>query len=343
MISRYPSYCEKFRCIAEKCTDNCCIGWEIDIDAGTLAYYKGVPGSLGKRLNEGISNGCFVLDENERCPFLNSRGLCDIITELGEEHLCRICTEHPRYYEWFGRVREGGIGLCCEAAAELILSEDFALSEREIPDEEDEDCDAELFSFLVAARSEITAHLLNDSLPGALCAMLDFAEQLQLNIDRGSYIIPEFRQVTEAEAPDIQEIIRFFGTLEPIDDIWLPHIRKCAEITEKRLSSSHISTPILRRLAVYFIFRYFLKGVFDGEILSRVKLAALSVWAIDHFCQCSQHENGTLTFRNIVLTAKNYSKEVEYSEENLDKLAYAFLNDEIFSTPHLIGLIKGYQ
>ena len=30
-------------------------------------------------------------------------------------------TDHPRYYEWFAGGREDGVGLCCEAAAELIL------------------------------------------------------------------------------------------------------------------------------------------------------------------------------------------------------------------------------
>ena len=43
--------------------------------------------------------------------------LCRTILTLGEEKLCNICTEHPRYYEWFGSVKEGGIGLCCEEAA----------------------------------------------------------------------------------------------------------------------------------------------------------------------------------------------------------------------------------
>ena len=35
--------------------------------------------------------------------------------------MAQICTDHPRYYEWFAGGREDGVGLCCEAAAELIL------------------------------------------------------------------------------------------------------------------------------------------------------------------------------------------------------------------------------
>ena len=35
-----PDYYNKFTCIADKCPDNCCRGWEIDIDEDTLDYYK---------------------------------------------------------------------------------------------------------------------------------------------------------------------------------------------------------------------------------------------------------------------------------------------------------------
>ena len=95
MIFRTPGYYGKFRCIADKCTDNCCIGWEIDIDSETMDYYSSVGGSFGGRLKNSIKDGSFVLTEGERCPFLNSRNLCDIYTELGEAHLCQICTDHP--------------------------------------------------------------------------------------------------------------------------------------------------------------------------------------------------------------------------------------------------------
>ena len=124
MILRMPEYYKSFRCIADKCKDNCCIGWEIDIDEKTACAYESTGGEFGERLRSNISAGegaSFILSENERCPFLNSRNLCDIILNMGEESLCYICREHPRYYEWYGDIKEGGIGLACEEAARLIL------------------------------------------------------------------------------------------------------------------------------------------------------------------------------------------------------------------------------
>ena len=40
MILKVPSYYEKFHCIADQCKDNCCYGWEIDIDEGTMDYWE---------------------------------------------------------------------------------------------------------------------------------------------------------------------------------------------------------------------------------------------------------------------------------------------------------------
>ena len=50
--------------------------------------------------------------ENGICPFFNSNKLCDIYIDIGEEHMCDICKNHPRFYEWFGDLKEGGMGLC---------------------------------------------------------------------------------------------------------------------------------------------------------------------------------------------------------------------------------------
>ena len=94
----YPHYYPLFACTADKCRHNCCIGWEIDIDQDTLSYYDALGGEMGDRLARSISRECtcasFILDEEERCPFLNDKGLCDIeITvsnSLGNEMECYL-------------------------------------------------------------------------------------------------------------------------------------------------------------------------------------------------------------------------------------------------------------
>lgn len=42
-----PAYYGAFTCLADRCRDNCCIGWEIGIDPDTAAFYDSFPGETG--------------------------------------------------------------------------------------------------------------------------------------------------------------------------------------------------------------------------------------------------------------------------------------------------------
>ena len=121
-----PVYYKSFKCKANKCKDNCCIGWEIDIDENTYSYYQGIEGEFGERLKNGICTDgdthSFRLDKKERCVFLNKNNLCDIIINLGESKLCDICEKHPRYINSYENLTEWGIGLACEEACRIILT-----------------------------------------------------------------------------------------------------------------------------------------------------------------------------------------------------------------------------
>lgn len=166
-----PDYYDRFRCIASRCTDNCCIGWEIGIDPAALADYQSQPGAFGDRLRAAIQPGdppFFALTKSGRCPFLNEENLCDIYRQLGESHLCAICDQHPRFHNWFGAEKESGLGLSCEEAARLIL---FSAPPRllcretlEAPDP-DTKLNPELLAGLRAVREAAFAILAEPSLP----------------------------------------------------------------------------------------------------------------------------------------------------------------------------------
>ena len=206
MIFRVPSYYDKFRCIADKCQDSCCIGWEIDIDEDTAEYYRSVEGSFGKRLKEHMVTDeepvtHFTLRENGWCPFLNEHKLCDICIKLGEEALSEVCTEFPRFTMEYENVREKVLSLSCEEVGRLVFSnpEKITWSEREVceafvelydgealdemADDDEEDCElwAEA-SELEQIRAEATAILQNRSKPVFVRAAeyLCYCERMQL-------------------------------------------------------------------------------------------------------------------------------------------------------------------
>ena len=116
----YPNYYEKFKCIEGRCRHSCCIGWEIDIDEDTLSLYS----ELDPAILEKIEDGHFVLRDGERCPFLKKDGLCELICRYGDGALCQICYDHPRFYNEFSSREEVGLGLCCEEAARIILTQE---------------------------------------------------------------------------------------------------------------------------------------------------------------------------------------------------------------------------
>ena len=136
MTIYWPDYYKKFHCKADACQHTCCAGWVIGIDEKSLERFNGDPDVAST-----ISDGCFVLKDDGRCPYLRDDNLCEMIIKHGEDYLCDICREHPRFYNDCGDHTEAGIGLVCEEACRLVLSAEkpFELvsddgSKMELPD-----------------------------------------------------------------------------------------------------------------------------------------------------------------------------------------------------------------
>ena len=150
VILRVPDYYKEFSCIADQCKDSCCIGWEIDIDEDTYAFYKQTDGEIGKRLRKHMyqtvdGDYSFELQQHGRCPFLNETNLCDICIELGEEALSEVCTEYPRFTTSYGNVIQKCLSLSCEEVGRLVFTRNDSVEIIEFPyggmivDEEDRD------------------------------------------------------------------------------------------------------------------------------------------------------------------------------------------------------------
>ncbi|SCW64857.1 hypothetical protein SAMN02910456_02358 [Ruminococcaceae bacterium YRB3002] len=128
-----PSYYPLFKCIAGACRHTCCAMWEVDIDPATYDKYLNMRGPFAERIRSSVAveddgsetgEAHFVLRPDGRCPMLRDDGLCDLILECGESSLCRVCDEHPRFFNFRSDRVECGLGLSCEAALDLILNWD---------------------------------------------------------------------------------------------------------------------------------------------------------------------------------------------------------------------------
>lgn len=364
MKIRKPDYYDRFQCIAGACSDSCCIGWEIDVDEDKRKFYGSLDGEFGRRLRNCIDweEGHFILQgKEERCPFLNEENLCDLILNLGEDALCDICREHPRFYDWFDDLTEAGVGLCCEAAARLILESETPARfiEQEVYAEEGEkEAGNELTEVLFHARS--TAFLLLQSrglsVWRRLFLVTAYIEELQDALDFGNFDeIEESSKYYAGIAEDTYDgrgwetiqmrvsytqILNLCRELEPIDESWpetLDSLNKLIsdpglflKLENEMLAQTAGREYEYEHLAVYFIYRYFMKCRMDGDIQSKGFLAVFCVLLIRLLDIETYRKKGRVTKEDRVQNAKNCSKEIEYSEDNLAYLEKTFWKCDTF-------------
>ncbi len=103
-----PKYMMGFKCIGGACEDNCCIGWDVDIDKLTYTKYQRVTHPLMQRelkryvkvnpdvYSDSINYAFAVLTPEKHCSFLNADRLCMIQKHLGESYLSNVCGSFPR-------------------------------------------------------------------------------------------------------------------------------------------------------------------------------------------------------------------------------------------------------
>lgn len=312
-----PKYYQNFKCLGGECSDNCCIGWEIDIDERTREKYFGLHTSLGERIRKSTvteDGVCHFVLCGERCPFLNSKNLCDIIIEKGEDYLSDICREHPRYYTTLGDNVFGGVGMCCEAAAELILTstetgEYITLD----TDGEREDCDGELLQIYLDLREEI-AKIFERETQSIVYAK----EALQKSV-----AIAQARADGEAEIPcklrelSHKELVETVENLELMSEELPALLRDCVNKKPAEADVENIN-KYLHNILLYFLERYMPGAVCDGDFLGKLNIALFSISVLETLFGAEEN----LTLERAVYLAKLYSKEVEYNEENVEKISY---------------------
>lgn len=286
MLLVEPDFYKRFHCTAEKCSHSCCIGWEIDIDGDSLAYYAGLEGGLAREIQKNIRlkpEPHFLLDERERCPFLQRDGLCRLICEIGEEALCDICREHPRFYHFFENRTERGLGLCCEEAARLLLEGEKPLG------------------------------FIGFGEPDAPGPALLLRERVYAVLRDGSF--PLFRRMrfaanlcgTDFKLPDMAVWAGFYMGLERLDGAWT----ECLGLLLKRGRELDLETALNKmryeRLAEYFVFRHF-AAEDEGRCAAALCFCFLSVCFI---CALDVLEGERQEHVRL------YSSEIEYSDENI--------------------------
>jgi len=374
MLLRVPDYYKHFQCIAAKCKNSCCIGWEIDIDEDTFDYYQNIPGKFGEKLRHNMTNekeNHFHLKGNH-CPFLNQNNLCDICMELGEESLCEICTEYPRFTTEYANTVEKCLGLSCEEACRIIIEnknkvvlEDMYFEEEEekIPQRE-----KQAIVCVETVRKTSLKILQNrkDGIQKRLQKYLSFCYEVQTVRNHSERFLTEveiediFRKVDGLEPDSFSVKIDFFQNflnrlrtyeeLEILNETWPAYLKKMKQLADMynkeevlqnivpKISGMKQELEIeFEQLAVYFVIRYAMKGVSDGQIASYAGFLILSLLFIrDMFLTKIQLKDDILTKEERIDMIRLYSSEVEHSKENMEFLYKSILFEPCFSKENLL-------
>ena len=289
-----PKYYNDFRCVADKCEHSCCIGWEIDIDKETLEKYKKLKNAYGAVITSSISiedTPHFKLCEGDRCPHLDENGLCKIILGVGEDYLCDICREHPRFYNYTS-VAEVGIGMSCTEAARIILS-----------------------SSGYAVMEEI----------GDLCAKADGVD-FDGRAERGK--IYAILQDTECSYKErLEKIYREYSIDAGEDRYWLEILDSLeyldAEHEKLFMNYSSELRPdgkdeYLERFLAYFIYRHCTEAIDTEDFCARLSFCLFCERLLSSLI-CSERAD---SLREIVRLSRIISEEIEYSDDNTLSLTY---------------------
>ena len=301
MLYVEPNYYSDFKCIASDCKHSCCVGWEIDIDTDSYERYMSMSGEIGERLRSGIavenSQPHFVLCEGERCPMLNKNGLCDLITACGEDTLCDICADHPRFRNYFSDREEIGLGLCCEAAAELIVNypEPFELIYTQVGEVYDDLNEDE--AMLISCRDE------------ALKLAMDKAKSFEARCET---LLKHFRTALTDKSP--AQWASFYRNLERLDPKWDEYLSFLSDCVCFKITTDN--EKCAENLLCYFIYRYLPAALDDGDISSKI---AFSVHACRIILTLSQKYS-------LIESSRMYSSEIEYSDENTNAVI-SYLSD----------------
>ena len=252
------------------------------------------------------------------------------------------------------------------------LSEEESLTEDE--DYFDEGIDAEVLSEFLECRN-IVFNIIerNDLDLGTKAALaLEFVKEVQNKIDLGdmdeiSELMEEYRDenfvntlVKELESykgkesikhKNLCEYLNVYKSIKHInsnDPLGLEKALKYFEGNEEFYLRKHKefneyykeNLYKFKNILVYFIFRYFMKAIFDYDVSAKIKLAIISTLMIKELAVVRFIENDNeFTEEDMVEVSRIYSKDIEHSDENIENLQEIFETEEIFEVDEILPML----
>lgn len=294
-MKRYEfNYSKDFKCIADKCKHNCCIGWEIAVNKASTKKYELLKVN-DARFENCVLNGAFNMQSNGRCPFLDNDNLCHVIKNYGEKALCRTCKTHPRFINFWSGMTETGLGLYCEEAGRIVLSSKQKMKLSLVKKDNKKPTLSPFEKKAIAFRNKVVK-IIQDRKLTVLERISSLKPLYDIDLNKKSFDewLNLFKSLEKLKTNDFSfDKITAVNFLEPDESFALNY----------------------EQLLSYLAFRHLSRAIDQLDLRVRLAFVVLSFNMINAIFL-----KGDKTFSNFVESVRFYSSEIETSDDNIYKI-----------------------
>lgn len=142
-------------------------------------------------------------------------------------------------------------------------------------------------------------------------------------------VFKDLKHITPDDPLGLNDALRYFWQTDEDEELYIIKHRQFEEYYKDKLYK-------FENILVYFVFRYFMKAVFDYDILAKIKTALVSYMIIRELAVVRYIENNEFTDEDMVDIAHTYSKDIEHLEENIEALAEFFETNDVFDIEEMV-------
>lgn len=149
------------------------------------------------------------------------------------------------------------------------------------------------------------------------------------NIQEYFNVFRDLKHITPNDPLGLNDALRYFWQADEDEELYILKHKQFVEYYEDKIYK-------FENILVYFVFRYFMKAVFDYDALAKIKTAIISYMMIRELAVVRYIENNEFTDEDMVDIAHTYSKDIEHLEENIEALAEFFETNEVFDIEEMV-------
>lgn len=149
------------------------------------------------------------------------------------------------------------------------------------------------------------------------------------NIQEYFNVFRDLKHITPNDPLGLNDALRYFWQADEDEELYILKHKQFVEYYEDKVYK-------FENILVYFVFRYFMKAVFDYDALAKIKTAIISYMMIRELAVVRYIENNEFTDEDMVDIAHTYSKDIEHLEENIEALAELFETNEVFDIEEMV-------